>query len=253
MSEEREYIVAELKRMIAEAEKVGDSHTVMHLYRQLKPLQETAMNETQYQVNGITVTETAFLKSRIANYRSELECLRAEVEQLQAEVHWLEKVEMKVLQKEIDRQRTVIKTLETSDWFAERARANSLQFEIERLQSELVGIKLLNDLQEEAMEPEVDERLKTDELGMADGHIRYLQADNKALRAEVNHLRSLVVYYESDDGERDVMNNNEGTLVTIKRVFDTDMGFLPDNIENALETISDIIQTWKEKRVGDAR
>jgi len=95
--------------------------------------------------------------------RSTISSRTAEVERLRAEVHWLEKVEMKVLQKEIDRQRTVIKTLETSDWFAERARANSLQFEIERLQSELVGIKLLNDLQAEAIESKVFGEIKLGE------------------------------------------------------------------------------------------
>jgi len=133
-------------------------------------------------VGSATTLESADLVAKaIMNFRrengswAEGKILADEVEQLQAEIHWVEKVEMKVLQKEIERQRTVIGTLETADWFSERARANSLEFEVERLQKELEN---------------------RDQTNYVDSS---LIADNNALQAEVDHMRTLIVYYETRD------------------------------------------------------
>lgn len=152
--------------------------------------------------------------------------LADEVEQLQAEVHWLEKVEMKVLQKEIERQRTVIKTLETSDWFAERARSNSLQFEVERL---------------------------NEEFG-------WLRVDYESQSLEVDHLRTLVVHYETEKVETEMSEESEEseeTLSTTVRLLAditkegegrVTLKFEPAflyEIANALEHLEDTL-TWEE-------
>jgi len=155
-------------------------------------------------------------------------CLADEVEQLQAEVHWLEKVEMRLLQKEIERQRTVIETLETADWFAERARANSLQFEVERL-NEAFG---------------------------------WLKADYDSRGLEVDHLRTLVVHYETDKVETEMSEESGETLSTTVRLLADiakegegritlkfEPAFLYE-IANALEHLEDldvIVGGWLER------